>query len=173
MANRYDVVLLPGDGIGREIAVQARRVLERVESRLGVAFAIDEVPCGGQTPSTAAIAGGPEERCRRRCRAARSGGLASPDGSGSGDMLTVMAGYSAETFAADRSNVRLVKLFEGVHIASPAVTSRSGNRKMRYGVAREHRGPVFRMGGTPPRGERHWPPTWMITRAASERDPWL
>ena len=48
MAKTYDVVLLPGDGIGREIATQARRVLDRVQKAFKLSFAIDEIPCGGQ-----------------------------------------------------------------------------------------------------------------------------
>ena len=44
----YDIVLLPGDGTGIEIAAQARLVLDCVAKRTGVEFRIEEIPCGGQ-----------------------------------------------------------------------------------------------------------------------------
>ena len=44
----YSIALLPGDGIGVEIAVQARRVLERITQLTDLSFEIDEIPCGGQ-----------------------------------------------------------------------------------------------------------------------------
>ena len=40
----YKIVLLPGDGIGVEIAAEARKLLDV----LGVEFEIDEIECGGQ-----------------------------------------------------------------------------------------------------------------------------
>jgi len=43
----YDVVLLPGDGIGAEVAAEARELVELVGARVGVRFALDEIPCGG------------------------------------------------------------------------------------------------------------------------------
>jgi len=44
----YDVVLLPGDGIGMEVAADARDLLEAVAPRIGVTLAIDEIECGGR-----------------------------------------------------------------------------------------------------------------------------
>ncbi|HMG20322.1 MAG TPA: isocitrate/isopropylmalate family dehydrogenase [Kofleriaceae bacterium] len=43
----YDLVLLPGDGIGVEVIGHARRLLDVIASGTGVGFAIDEIPCGG------------------------------------------------------------------------------------------------------------------------------
>jgi 3-isopropylmalate dehydrogenase len=43
----YDLVLLPGDGIGVEVAAHARALIDLVAAGTGAAFAIDEVPCGG------------------------------------------------------------------------------------------------------------------------------
>jgi 3-isopropylmalate dehydrogenase len=45
---RYDLVLLPGDGIGVEVLGYARAVLDVVAAGTGVAFALDEIPCGGK-----------------------------------------------------------------------------------------------------------------------------
>ena len=44
----YDLVLLPGDGIGIELAVEARALLDAIAPRLGVGFAVDEIACGGK-----------------------------------------------------------------------------------------------------------------------------
>jgi len=44
----YDLVLLPGDGIGPEVIGHARRLLDAVAVATGAAFAIDEIPCGGK-----------------------------------------------------------------------------------------------------------------------------
>jgi 3-isopropylmalate dehydrogenase len=44
----YELVLLPGDGIGVEVIADARALLELVGPAIGVGFAFDEIPCGGK-----------------------------------------------------------------------------------------------------------------------------
>jgi isocitrate/isopropylmalate dehydrogenase len=44
----YDLVLLPGDGIGVEVTGHARQLLDVIARATGVGFAIDEIPCGGK-----------------------------------------------------------------------------------------------------------------------------
>ena len=44
----YQLVSLPGDGIGVEVVAEARALLEVVAPATGVQFAIDEIPCGGK-----------------------------------------------------------------------------------------------------------------------------
>ncbi len=44
----YEVVLLPGDGIGPEVMGVGRRVLERALEKTGIAARITEIPCGGR-----------------------------------------------------------------------------------------------------------------------------
>ena len=44
----YDLVLLPGDGIGVEVIAEARALLDVVASAIDVRFAIEEIPCGGK-----------------------------------------------------------------------------------------------------------------------------
>ncbi|MBM3793605.1 MAG: isocitrate/isopropylmalate dehydrogenase family protein [Acidobacteria bacterium] len=47
MTTKFNVVLLPGDGIGPDVTYEAVRVLEAVEAKLeGVEFAFVEKPCG-------------------------------------------------------------------------------------------------------------------------------
>ena len=43
----YNIAVLPGDGIGREVTVQARKVLEAAGRRFGVSFRFEEALCGG------------------------------------------------------------------------------------------------------------------------------
>jgi 3-isopropylmalate dehydrogenase len=44
----YDLVLLPGDGIGAEVLGEARALLDVVARATGAAFRLDEIPCGGR-----------------------------------------------------------------------------------------------------------------------------
>ena len=44
----YDVVLLPGDGIGREVMREGRKILDEVAARTNARFELNEIPCGGQ-----------------------------------------------------------------------------------------------------------------------------
>ncbi|HEY4180708.1 MAG TPA: isocitrate/isopropylmalate family dehydrogenase [Kofleriaceae bacterium] len=46
--DRYDLVLLPGDGIGVEVMAHARALVELVASKTGAVFNLDEIPCGGK-----------------------------------------------------------------------------------------------------------------------------
>ncbi|HTR55681.1 MAG TPA: isocitrate/isopropylmalate family dehydrogenase [Kofleriaceae bacterium] len=63
----YDLVLLPGDGIGVEVVAEARALVELVGAALGVSFAIDEIPCGGKyflEHGSRDWPDGAEDRCR-------------------------------------------------------------------------------------------------------------
>jgi len=44
----YDLVLLPGDGIGPEVVADARALLDLIAPAIGVSFTLDEIPCGGK-----------------------------------------------------------------------------------------------------------------------------
>ncbi len=63
----YELVLLPGDGIGVEVIADARTLLEVVGPAIGVTFALDEIPCGGKfflEHGSRDWPEGSEERCR-------------------------------------------------------------------------------------------------------------
>jgi len=42
------IVWLPGDGIGRDVSTEARRVLDTVDETFGLELCFEEYPCGGQ-----------------------------------------------------------------------------------------------------------------------------
>jgi 3-isopropylmalate dehydrogenase len=44
----YNLVLLPGDGIGVEVIGHARPLLDLVAAGTGAAFSVEEIPCGGK-----------------------------------------------------------------------------------------------------------------------------
>jgi 3-isopropylmalate dehydrogenase len=44
----YDIVLLPGDGIGVEVADQAHALLDAVATATGATLNVDSIPCGGK-----------------------------------------------------------------------------------------------------------------------------
>jgi len=63
----YDLVLLPGDGIGVEVLAHARQLIDLIARGTGAGFAIDEIPCGGKfylTHGSRDWPEGAEERCR-------------------------------------------------------------------------------------------------------------
>ena len=67
MKATYDLVLLPGDGIGAEVIAEARALVEVVGAATGAAFALDEIPCGGKfylEHGSRDWPEGAEERCR-------------------------------------------------------------------------------------------------------------
>lgn len=48
MKQRYRIVVLPGDGIGKEVIAEAVKVLEACGERFSVEFDMVEFPCGGE-----------------------------------------------------------------------------------------------------------------------------
>lgn len=118
----YDVVLLPGDGIGAEVSVSAKAILELVAQKTDTAFNLQEVPCGGKyyLEHGRDWPEGSEERCKQADLILLGAvGWPSPTGSGPVTMDNgQMAGWSAvignRTKLDLYANVRPVKLFEGV-----------------------------------------------------------
>ncbi len=118
----YEIVLLPGDGTGVEVAAQARRVLDAIQERANLSFQVEEIPCGGQY----FLEHGRDwpEGSEQKCRAADvvllgAVGWPSPDGNGPVTMPDgKMAGWSpviGNRLMLDLyANVRPVKLYEGV-----------------------------------------------------------
>ena len=65
----YNLVLLPGDGIGADVIAEARQLVDVIAQTTGVAFAIDEIPCGGKFFLAHGSRDWPED-AEARCRAA-------------------------------------------------------------------------------------------------------
>ncbi|MBI4954937.1 MAG: isocitrate/isopropylmalate dehydrogenase family protein [Myxococcales bacterium] len=118
----YSLVLLPGDGVGIEVAAQARRVLACVSERAGVAFDIEEIPCGGEyfLAHGRDWPAGSAEKCEKADVVLLGAvGWPSPDGKGPVTMPDGnMAGWSPVIGNRMRldlyANIRPVKLYEGV-----------------------------------------------------------
>ncbi|MBI5534211.1 MAG: isocitrate/isopropylmalate dehydrogenase family protein [Deltaproteobacteria bacterium] len=118
----YDVVLLPGDGIGPEVLGEGRKVLELACSRAGIAVETTSIPCGGRyfLEHGRDWPEGAEQRCERADlillgavgwpATDRPGPVLMPDGR--------MAGWSAVIGNRTRldlyANIRPVKLLAGV-----------------------------------------------------------
>jgi len=119
----YNVVVLPGDGIGVEVCIEARKVLDAVSARTDAKFDVTEIPCGGKFYLSHGSRDWPEG-AEKQCADADvillgAVGWPSPTSPGPITMSDgKMAGYSAvignrlklDLFA----NVRPVKLYEGV-----------------------------------------------------------
>ena len=44
----YNIAILPGDGTGREVAVEAQKILETIVENTNIGFEFTEIACGGQ-----------------------------------------------------------------------------------------------------------------------------
>src|SRR5258706_11602735 len=94
----YQLVALPGDGIGVEVIADARALLDAIAPELGVDFAVDEIPCGGKFFLAHGTRDWPED-APARCRAADAillgaVGWNGPDGTPATLPDGKMAGYS-------------------------------------------------------------------------------
>ncbi len=119
----YRVTLLPGDGIGPEVMVQARAVLDEVSRGTDLKFELEEIPCGGQyylKHGSRDWPEGSEEKCDKADLILLGAvGWPAPDGKGPVTMANgQMAGWSPVIGNRMRldlfANVRPVKLWPGV-----------------------------------------------------------
>ncbi|HTM23203.1 MAG TPA: isocitrate/isopropylmalate family dehydrogenase [Kofleriaceae bacterium] len=123
MKNAYEIVLLPGDGIGIEVAAQARALLETVAAAGKLGLRIEEIPCGGKfflDHGSRDWPEGAEEKCLA-ADAVLLGAVGWPRPDGPGPVCLPdgrMAGWSpviGNRAALDLyANVRPVKLLPGV-----------------------------------------------------------
>jgi 3-isopropylmalate dehydrogenase len=118
----YDLVLLPGDGIGVEVIAEARALVELVSRATGVGFQLDEIPCGGKFFLQHGSRDWPEGS-EARCAAADAillgaVGWNGPDGGPVTMPDGKMAGYSAVIGNRMRldlyANVRPVRALRGI-----------------------------------------------------------
>ncbi len=118
----YHVVLLPGDGIGAEVAADARALLEALGPKLGVGFELDELPCGGRYYLQHGRRDWPEG-AEERCKAADvillgAVGWNGPDGQPVTMADGKMAGWSPVIGNRMKlglyANVRPIRLLKGI-----------------------------------------------------------
>ncbi len=119
----YQLVALPGDGIGIEVMAEARALLELVSQRIGVAFEVDEIECGGkyylEHGQTRDWPEGSEEKCRAADAILLGAvGWSGPDGTPVMMADGKMAGWSPvignRTHLDLYANVRPIKCLEGM-----------------------------------------------------------
>jgi len=113
----YNLVILPGDGIGREVMAQGRAVLEAVADRFGIALDIREFPCGGRyyQETGEEWPSGTFELCRDWSDAILLGamgwpGVTLPTGFNAGHGVIFGLRFGLDLYA----NVRPVRLLPGV-----------------------------------------------------------
>ncbi len=118
----YDVVLLPGDGIGREVMREGRKILDEVVARTNARFELTEIPCGGQyyLEHGRDWPEGSEARCEK-ADVIFLGAVGWPSPTGRGPVTMEngkMAGFSPVIGNRGRldlyANIRPVKLLPGV-----------------------------------------------------------
>jgi len=114
----YRLTILPGDGTGREVISEAKRVIAVFEQFGPLSFDLTEIPCGGQhyLDTGEEWPDGSFEHCRDNSDAIIVGavgwpGAKLPNGDIAGGQVLLGLRSALDLYA----NVRPVKLFPGVH----------------------------------------------------------
>lgn len=118
MAKRqYKIALLPGDGVGKEVLVEGRKVLDAVAEKHGLALQYQEWACGGEYYLKHGREWEPEAfpYCRNEADAILLGavgwpGASLPDGNIAGAGIVFGLRFGLDLYA----NVRPTKLYPGV-----------------------------------------------------------
>lgn len=113
----YRIAILPGDGTGKEVAIEAQRILDSIEANTNFGFEQTVIPCGGKhyLDSGEEWAEGSFEFCRDEADAIYLGAIGHPwatldngDLAGGSVILGMRSGFDLY------ANVRPIKLYEGV-----------------------------------------------------------
>ena len=113
----YRIAILPGDGTGREVAIEASKILNTISENTNIGFDLTEIACGGQLYKATGQewAEGSFEFCRDESDAIFLGAIGHPgaylpngDLAGGSVILGLRSGLDLY------ANVRPVKLFNGV-----------------------------------------------------------
>tara|TARA_B100001250_G_scaffold413525_1_gene447957 strand:- start:2522 stop:3757 length:1236 start_codon:yes stop_codon:yes gene_type:complete len=113
----YRVAILPGDGTGREVAIEATKILNTISDNTNIGFDLTEIACGGQLYKETGKewAEGSFEFCRDDSDALFLGAIGHPgsflpngDLAGGSVILGLRSGLDLY------ANVRPIKLYEGV-----------------------------------------------------------
>lgn len=113
----YTIAILPGDGVGREVSVEAMKILEVIQNNSKFNFDMKVIPCGGQNylETGEEWAEGSFEFCRDEADAIFLGaigypGARLPNGDLAGGSVILGLRSGLQLYA----NVRPIKLYEGV-----------------------------------------------------------
>ncbi|MEE2758956.1 MAG: isocitrate/isopropylmalate dehydrogenase family protein [Candidatus Thermoplasmatota archaeon] len=113
----YTLALLPGDGIGRDVMQEAKKILHAVEDLTSVSLTLNEIPCGGKhyLETGEEWPEGSFEFCRDEADAILLGAIGWPgaiteDGDLAGGSVILGLRSGLDLYA----NVRPIKLYEGV-----------------------------------------------------------
>ena len=113
----YTLALLPGDGIGRDVMDEAKKVLQCVEDLSPLSLTLNEIPCGGKyyLETGEEWPKGSFEFCRDEADAILLGAIGWPgaktkDGDLAGGAVILGLRSGLDLYA----NVRPIKLYEGV-----------------------------------------------------------
>ena len=113
----YRIAILPGDGTGREVALEAQRILDTIEANTNIGFEQTVIQCGGKNylDTGEEWAEGSFEFCRDEADAIYLGaighpGATLPNGDLAGGSVILGMRSGLDLYA----NVRPIKLYEGV-----------------------------------------------------------
>lgn len=113
----HRITILPGDGTGREVAIEAQRILDTIQANTNHGFEQTVIPCGGEHYQNTGEewAEGSFEFCREETDAIFLGaigypGARLPNGDLAGGSVILGLRSGLDLYA----NVRPIKLYEGV-----------------------------------------------------------
>ena len=113
----YTLAILPGDGTGRDVMVEAEKILDVIEAEGPLSFTRNNIPCGGQhyLATGEEWPAGSFEFCRDEADAILLGAIGwpggrTPEGDLAGGAVILGLRSGLQLFA----NVRPIKLYEGV-----------------------------------------------------------
>ena len=113
----FNIAILPGDGTGREVSIEAIRILETIQEHTGFSFNLKTIPCGGQhyLETGEEWPEGSFEYCRDEADAIFLGAIGHPgaflpngDLAGGSVILGLRSGLDLY------ANVRPIKLYDGI-----------------------------------------------------------
>ena len=113
----FNIAILPGDGTGREVSVEAIRILETIQEHTDFSFNLKTIPCGGQhyVETGEEWPEGSFEYCRDEADAIFLGAIGHPgaflpngDLAGGSVILGLRSGLDLY------ANVRPIKLYDGI-----------------------------------------------------------
>jgi len=121
LAGKYRIVVLPGDGIGKEVIPEAVKVLKAVEEQVGLNLEFVEFPCGGEYYLKTGLEWPKEawQTCKEESDAILFGAVGwvkngqlvrLPNGDLAGSNVIFTLRFGLDLYA----NVRPVKLYPGV-----------------------------------------------------------